>query len=754
MKKFSPLHSIAVKTAALIILALALEGFFISTFTNYNLGKFIESRSEEYRLEIEKGEKNKLRDSVELAYSVVKSYYDRSKDIEALKKSEAEKLKKIVDTVTAQVEDIYQKFNGILPPEIVQDRIKAVVEGARYDGNNYIWIHDLSNRMIVHPSKSLIGKDLSGLKDSKGVHFVAEMSTLAEKNGHGTVSYLWARQGETTPKLKISYVRYFPELKWVIGTGSWVEDITAQMKKDALDQVAKMRLGEDKYFWINDSGPKMVMHPVKPTLNGKDISGIKDSKGSSLFVEMVKVVKDNNGSGYVRYWWDNPATGKEAPKLSYVKEFKPWGWIIGMGVYIDNIDTMVLKQKNQFDATITGIQDRSRVASFLFIGLVTVICIIILRQGLNNPLKNLVDFSSRIASGDLDSTLSGKFTGEMAILKDKLEQMVCSLKEKITEANTLSEQSRLESQKAEAARAEAEEAKNEAELAKVQGMHESADMLEDLVNDLSAAFDELSSLVNQVHSGTETQQQRIAETAVAMEEMNATVAEVARSASQAAESADSTRNNAEEGAAVMDKSVEAIQAVNLQAEELKKNMNELGVQTEAIGSVMNVITDIADQTNLLALNAAIEAARAGEAGRGFAVVADEVRKLAEKTVSATSEVGQAINNIQKGASRNIDGMVNVNDAVVKATDYANDSKDSLKQILDHVESTSDQVRSIAAASEEQSHTSDEINRAVDEIKIVSSDTAEGMSVASQAITELARLAQELKVIITKLRTTE
>ncbi|OEU68008.1 MAG: hypothetical protein BA863_12680 [Desulfovibrio sp. S3730MH75] len=747
----SPFQSVAVRITFLIVAALIIEGLFVSYFFNYNLSNFIDKRSGEYHEEIENEEKSKLKDSVELAYSVIQSYYDRSKDIEGLKKQESESLKQIVDTVAAQAEATYKKFNGILPDDVVQERIKAIVDGARYGEDNYLWINDLDNRMVIHPKRSLIGKDLAGLKDSQGTFFIKEMTEIAQTKGAGTVSYLWPRPNEKEPKLKISYVKLLPELGWIIGTGSWVEDVTAQMKKEALAQIAKMRLGTQKYFWINDSGPKMIMHPIKPALNGKDISGVKDAKGKHLFIEMVETVQKNNGAGYVSYWWSKPGTDKDFPKLSYVKLFKPWGWIIGMGVYVDNIETTVAKQKIEFDETIHGIELNSALSTVLFIIIATLFCIYTVRKGLNKPLNTLVDFSSKIASGDLDSSLTGRFSGEMAVLKESLEQMIVSLKEKIGEANLLSEKSRGETIKAQEATAEAQEAKSQAEKAKAEGMLEAADMLEGLVNDLSSASEELSAQVEEVSRGTDTQQERISETAVAMEEMNATVLEVARNAAEAAESADQTRQNAEAGSTIVDNSVESILAVNSHSETLKSNMDELGSQAKAIGTVLNVITDIADQTNLLALNAAIEAARAGEAGRGFAVVADEVRKLAEKTMDATKEVGQAISNIQGGTTKNIESVEGAVVAVNKATEFANASKTSLAEILTLVLSTSDQVRSIATASEEQSNASEDINRAVEDIKLVSSETAEGMLQANQAIGELARLASDLKQLIEKLR---
>jgi len=166
---------------------------------------------------------------------------------------------------------------------------------------------------------------------------------------------------------------------------------------------------------------------------------------------------------------------------------------------------------------------------------------------------------------------------------------------------------------------------------------------------------------------------------------------------------------------------------------------------------MNVISDIADQTNLLALNAAIEAARAGDAGRGFAVVADEVRKLAEKTMSATQEVGANITAIQQSARTNINEVGEAAKAITEATDLANTSGQALTEIVDLASVNSSVVTSIATAAEEQSATSEEINRAIEEINQIVGRTTGGMRQASQAVQELAQMAQELNRVMGELR---
>ena len=264
---------------------------------------------------------------------------------------------------------------------------------------------------------------------------------------------------------------------------------------------------------------------------------------------------------------------------------------------------------------------------------------------------------------------------------------------------------------------------------------------------VASAAEELSAQIEQSSRGSEQQRNRTGEAATAMEEMNATVMEVAQSASTAAELADQANAKAREGETLVDEVVTTITQVNALAEGLKTDMTELGRQAEGIGQIMNVIADIADQTNLLALNAAIEAARAGDAGRGFAVVADEVRKLAEKTMNATNEVGAYIRAVQESARKNIRGTEATTEAITASTETAGRSGAALREIVGMVEQTADQVRGIATASEEQSAASDEISRTTEEINNIASETAEAMNQSAQAVSDLARLAQELKGII-------
>ncbi|MBI9111875.1 methyl-accepting chemotaxis protein [Maridesulfovibrio ferrireducens] len=270
---------------------------------------------------------------------------------------------------------------------------------------------------------------------------------------------------------------------------------------------------------------------------------------------------------------------------------------------------------------------------------------------------------------------------------------------------------------------------------------------EEISQNLSSAAEELSAQIEQSSRGAEDQRDRVAETSTAMEEMNVTVLEVARNAGTAAEDADSAKAKAQNGEKIVSNVIEAVEGVKGQADALKVSMEQLGVEASEIGNVLKVINDIADQTNLLALNAAIEAARAGDAGRGFAVVADEVRKLAENTMAATSEVGGAITKIQNMTKENIKATENAADSAHRSSELANESGKTLAEIVHLVENAADQVRGIATAAEQQSATSDEINRATEDISRISMETSQVLDEAAKAIQEVASMASKLNSVI-------
>jgi methyl-accepting chemotaxis protein len=272
-----------------------------------------------------------------------------------------------------------------------------------------------------------------------------------------------------------------------------------------------------------------------------------------------------------------------------------------------------------------------------------------------------------------------------------------------------------------------------------------------MTEQLASSVTQLSAQIEQVNKGAGIQQERSINTATAMEEMNASVMEVAHNASDAALTAETSMEHSRKGEHDVLESAGKMEAIRDQILALNSSMTTLGQDAGTIGQIIDVINDIADQTNLLALNAAIEAARAGDAGRGFAVVADEVRKLAEKTMHATQDVGKSINAIRTGVQTNVDATQQAAEAIEESVDIAKRTADSIKEVVSVIAKTSEQVRSIATAAEEQSAASEEVTQSTTDVRQIAEETVRSMEEATQAIADLAEVASRLEATVARLK---
>ena len=358
----------------------------------------------------------------------------------------------------------------------------------------------------------------------------------------------------------------------------------------------------------------------------------------------------------------------------------------------------------------------------------------------------LNNIAHRVVEGDYNVDDGSKKMG----VYGAIVEMVNALKQNIENAQRESENAKEQSRKAQEAMEQAEAASKDAQ-SKTEAMLVAADKLEQVGGVVSSASTELSAQIEQSDRGAAESAQRLSEAATAMNEMNATVQEVAKNAGSASNASAETKQKAEAGAQVVAKAVRSIDQVHQMSLELKDDMTRLNGHAQDITRIMGVISDIADQTNLLALNAAIEAARAGDAGRGFAVVADEVRKLAEKTMASTQDVGNAIKAIQESTAKSMTGVDNAVERIGEATELANQSGQALQEIVATVEATGDQVNAIATASEEQSAASEEINQSIVQVNDMARQTAEAMAEAAKAVSDLAAQAQGLTNLIQELK---
>ena len=282
-------------------------------------------------------------------------------------------------------------------------------------------------------------------------------------------------------------------------------------------------------------------------------------------------------------------------------------------------------------------------------------------------------------------------------------------------------------------------------------LHEMVKKISEITNGVTKASEGLSSSFQKVMDDIKKQSDDINKVATTMEEMSATVLEVAKSSSNASTSAKQMSGAAEKGGEVVEKNVDGMKHIAKITDESRDIVSSLLKSSEHIGEVIGVIDDIADQTNLLALNAAIEAARAGEHGRGFAVVADEVRKLAEKTIKATKEIAEIIKSIQKNTLDSVNSMKKIGGEVEKGEKVSVEVGGELKNIVSAVKTTTDMINQIATATEEQSAATEEVSNSIASINLRTQEISSAINDTMRIANEMKSMASELKQMVSGFR---
>lgn len=646
-------------------------------------------------------------------------------------------------------------------------------------------------------------------------------------------------------------------LKYYEAKAASGEISTEEAQTLAKNEVKRLRYAGNEYFWINDLYPRMIMHSMKPELDGQDLSNNKDPEGVYLFKEMVKVAKEHGG-GTVNYMWPKPGKEEPQPKISYVKLFDKWGWVVGSGIYVDDVEA-----------------EYSKLASAIYLVLFALFLVIIVisyvfSKKLVKPIVELQSAAEKFAAGDTNVEVNVNSNDEIGKLALTFNNMIEKIVEQLQYLDNLpipvmlvnkdfsikymnkfgaellnKTQKELVGQKcydnfktgdcntekcscAQAMKKKktvAEETiarphgadmpimytgspltdkqgnvigamefivdvsnlkniqdyqtRKTQEMVEVMESFSGGDLtvylnvekdddfgklfrsfnksvnnigelihkVQESIHATASSSAQISSSIEEMAAGAQEQSAQTSDIASAVEEMSKTILETTQNAGSASASAKSSSEQAQKGVHKIKNTKDGMARITSSAQTTGGIISSLANKTDQIGEIAQVIDDIADQTNLLALNAAIEAARAGEQGRGFAVVADEVRKLAERTTKATKEIADTIKAIQKEAKEANESMHEAKGSVEEGIKLTDEVEEVLLNIYDSVKNVSEQIEQVAAASEEQSSASEQISKNIEGISSSINESSSGVQQIAHAAEDLNKMTENLQELI-------
>jgi len=373
------MKKITTKSKLLFIVLLSIV--IVSTISIMSSIGTIESMSneniEDFKKEVFAKKEKELENYIHVIINTVESFYNRTSH-EKIQEEVKDQLTTQMGFLYSIINSEYSKNRYNLSRNQLKEYIKSLIEEARYGENGYFWINDLEAKMIMHPIiPKLNGQDLFNWKDKNGKKIFQEFAKIANEDERGFVEYVWPKPGFETPQPKISYVRVFRPFNWVIGTGEYVTDVTKKLQSEALKTISEIRYSGNGYFWVNDSSPKMIMHPIQPQLNGTNLSSYKDSEGIFLFNEFVRVANEKKEGGIVKYLWPKPGKDMPQPKFSYVKKFEQWDWIIGTGAYVDDVDEKISIMKKQTKSNIKNLLVTTATVITLLLIMISLITLVI-----------------------------------------------------------------------------------------------------------------------------------------------------------------------------------------------------------------------------------------------------------------------------------------------------------------------------------------------------------------------------------------
>lgn len=464
-----------------------------------------------------------------------------------------------------------------------------------------------------------------------------------------------------------------------------------EAKQHALSALSSMHYNKEEYFWVNSINYIMLSHPKK-TLVGQNIENISDPNGVYVFVEMMRVI-NAQGQGGVDYQWYKKGVAKPVDKASYVKLFQPWGWVIGTGIYLDDVDEIFWQNAETLLLT-----------AGLFLLLATWLSHQI-SANIYKPLHKMRELMVKVNSNnDLTIELKAQGSDELGDIARAFNKMITDFRHVLINISNSS-------------------------------------------GSLAAQAEELSAVTEQINQGMKIQSDNVKVADIAANEMVVAIKEVAENTHTTLEATHAATAETNDCVSILNENIASVNDLSGRVEHSASQIMELKNASKNIGEIVSTIQAIAEQTNLLALNAAIEAARAGEQGRGFAVVADEVRTLASRTQDSTGNITSVIELLQQGIEEAVQNMAQCQKQAQSSVALAQQAGGLVSNMQKAMLEVTDLNNVISTATEEQHATTEQVKEIINQINDMTEQTTDSAAHTAQASENLAIFATELNELV-------
>ncbi len=686
--------TIKAKLAALLCVPLlTMSGFFITSLINTE-NSVLEAESSNVSVKVAKLLNDNLKGQVDTITRSISYYYENAKQ-ENIKAELATDIATFRDTI----ESIY---NNSASAADAETSINAFINQYRWDNGRYIFAYDAAT--VINKANganaSIIGTSAYDKKDTNGKYYAQDIVSSAKANKVGFTSYYFLNPRTKDTEEKLTASVYFEPLNLVIATGEYISTLRQDELEAALKTISSSKYGQNGYFWVQDKNGKILAHPKAEVI------------GTVIPATTLKIANSIKGQSeaFVKIAFENPATKQTENKFVYARNIFPeWGWTIATGTYESDVTNI---QDELTNATAEIFNDKVYM-SIVIAAALLVIALLVAAWSINKIVKGLVVLKERIdtlSTGEADLTSRIDITShdELGDIGNSVNNFIIYLQSMILEISQASAH----------------------------------------ITDGIKQLDVQSEQNNQalIQHASETDQ-----VVAAITEMSATAETVAQNAT---ETAANTQKANDDALLAKDDVLEASGSMIVLVDEVgtaSASINTMNENTQQIVSVLGVIGEIADQTNLLALNAAIEAARAGEQGRGFAVVADEVRSLAARTQSSTAEINEILTTLRQDASSAVAAMEVTKTSCERTAENAERVSNSLDAVTGSIVEINDLSTQIATASEEQSSVTEEVSRNMNNIREMVQELTQNGQATVDSTQSLAAANTQLNTLVSKFK---